>query len=1082
MLMKRFLLAIGASLVLGSPVLATPGTGSGFSGRSGYFFNKVITGKVTNEAGEALGGVTILVKGTRISAVSANDGTYRIDIPSNATTLVFSFVGMETREVALSGNTSFNISLKNAANSLQDVVVVGYGNTKKENLTHAAEVIRAKEIEDLPVSNLGAALQGRVLGLAVSGGTTRPGSRASLTIRNPLSLAKDGGNNEPLYVIDGVIQVSSTGASDNTWFNNLDASEVESITVLKDAAAAIYGARGANGVIIVKTKRGTVGAPRISYSGSYATNDETYRTKMLTAGQFAQYFNIMNGKYGANAAPGVDNFFSPDEVLRFQKTNYDWLQPAWRSAQTMRHALNISGGTEKATFFANVAYYTQNGNLSTLDYKRWNFRAGSDVNVAAGLKAGLQVGGNWGNREKTFNKIGGENDENDYRNLLLAPRYIPMYLDGMAVRLPGTDQLSQYHFYEIQRLNNLAKDQDRNMTINVYTEYEVPFIKGLKARVNYARNFSTGTGSQIGTTYQLYEFNRTGTNQHIYDSAATMRTAATFSNGNRLYYSNNNFESEQLNFNASYAREFGRHSISGLFSVERQEASNGQQDVWKETPLQTTNGQFGTAFGIIDGRTSGNESGSLGYIGRLNYGFADKYLAEFLFRSDASTKFSPDNYWGKFYSGSVGWVISKEKFFNVSWVDFLKLRYAGGLLGKDDTRAWQWRQRFTFQNNGGAFGGNPTNGMTNGMKMEVAPNPNATWSDEWKNNLGVDARFLRGRLSANVEAYYNKATNMLIERTESVPLTVGGSIAAENWGAIDFYGLEVGLGWSDRVGKDFTYSVDLRFASNNNKVNQGNFNAQAGLLPWLPQPGQSTDNGVWGMDYLGMFKTQADIDAYVKQYNVSAVVLGSTTVLAKDLRPGMLYYRDIRGALQADGTFAAPDGIIDANDRIQLVKRASNPYSFGSTIRLGYKGISFDMVIGASFGGWSEVDNATRKKMNNNIARNFQSRPAIWSNIYDAELNPNGVMPNPHWEDISLAPTSAFWRVNALRMRIPNMNLSYSLPKKVASAMRISNARVALTALNPINLFNPFDFKAPEGAYDTFPVLRTFSLGLNLTL
>ncbi len=1079
--MKHLLLALGTTLVVGIPTMASPDFKNDPSYRHEYFQTKPITGKVTDDKGEPLAGVTVQVKGLKTSVVTSADGTFTIDVPNDAATLVFSYVGMDRKEVSIFGKNDFQIQMKGTENTLNDVVVVGYATQKKAHLTGSVESIKSEEIQDLPVGNLSSALSGRILGVSVSGGMTRPGVGGSLTIRNPMSLAKDGGNLQPLYVIDGIIQVDGEGRNDNSLFNSLDASEVESITVLKDATAAIYGSRGAQGVILVQTKRGKIGAPRISYSGSYGINDEAYRTKMMSAYEFAQYYNIMNGPNGAGRDAGDKRyFFSPDELEHFKNINYDWLEPAWKSASNMRHTLNVSGGAERATYFANVSYYTQDGNLSSLDYKRYTFRAGADVDVLAGLKTGLQVSGNFSNRVKTFNKIGGENDENDYRNLLLAPRYIPMYLDDYAVKLPGTDQLSQYHFYEIEKLGNLARSKDKTMTLNLYAEYEVPFIKGLKARASYGRNFGSGLGSQVGTVYNLYEFTNSGEFGHIYDQPTNPK-GKTYKNGNRLYYSNRHSEIEQMNFTMNYGRSFGRHNVSGLFSVEKSESTSEQQDVWKEDPLTVTNGQFNTAFGIIDGRTDGDESGTLGYIGRLNYNFSEKYLVEFLFRSDASTKFAPENYWGKFYSLSGGWVLSKENFFNVSWVNYLKLRYSAGLLGKDDTKAWQWRQRYTFQNGKGpVLGGNSL--ASTGMKMEASPNRNATWSDEFKNNLGIDARFLNSRLSATIEGFYNHATNMLIERTESIPLTVGGTVAAENWGEAKMFGYEIGLGWNDRIGKDFSYGIDARFSWYDNKVLKGNFNKQLEVFPWEKREGQSSDNGVWGYDNLGMFKTQADIDAYVKEYNITSFVFDDDEVLAENFKPGMLYYRDVRGALQPDGTFAGPDGIINEYDQIQLAKKANNHYGFGFTFKLGYKDLNFNCVIGGSFGGWDEIDGTSRKKLNNDISRAFQSRPAYWADIYDEQLNPNGKYPNPHWDFVSLSPTSTFWQVSGFRMRMRNANLSYSLPKKVAQAIRVSNARINLTALNPINFYNPFDYKDSEGAYDIYPVLRTYSLGVNLTL
>lgn len=1073
--MKQLLLAVGMTLVIVIPALASPWN---FDLPGGHEFtqNKPITGKVTNDKGEPLVGVTVQVKGLTTSATTDADGVFTIDAPQGAATLVFSYVGMDRKEVSIGSKTDFQIQLTGKDTSLDDVVVVGYGTQRKSHLTGAVESIKSREIEDLPLGNLGAALSGRMLGLEVSGGTSRPGSTAQLTIRNPLSLAKDGGNNNPLYVIDDVIQVGANGLSDPTLFNSLDPSEVESVTILKDASAAIYGSRASNGVVIVKTKRGKEGKPRITYSGSYAVNDEAYRTKMLNADEMGQYINIMNGPNGDNRTTDPQlYFFSDDELAHYQTINNDWLDDAWKASSNMRHTFNLSGGAQNATYFANVSYYTQDGNLGRLDFNKWTFRAGADVSLLAGLKAGLQVSGNYQDLSRVNSEIGGENAENDYRNLLRAPRYVPTYIDGFPVRLPGSgNNLSAYHFFELDKRNNYIDNTDKTSTINLYAEYELPFLKGFKARVNYARNMSSGRSARIGTKYLLYGFTKSGTNGHIYEGA-TNPVAQTFQNDNRIRFSNTGALSTQLNLSANYSRQFGLHSVNAMFIAERTESESNMEEVLKDDPVAGTNGQLSTAFGAVDGRSSAFEAGTLGYIGRASYGYDNKYLVDFMFRTDASTKFSPDNYWGSFYSLGVGWVISDENFFKSDAINFLKLRYSVGLLGKDDTRAWQWRQRYTFQNGRGAvFGDNTVN--STGIKMEVSPNPDASWSNDFKQNLGLDARFLKSRLSATLEGFYNRGTDMLIERTDNVPVTVGGSIASENWGAMDFFGYEMGLGWKDNIGNDFSYGIDTRFTWYDNKVKQGNFNPTDLLYPWNKRPGESNDNGKWGYDYLGMFRDQGEIDTYVQEYGITQV----HGVTASALRPGMLYYRDVRGPLQADGSFGKPDGVIDNNDQIQLAKKATNHYGFGMTLKLGYKGFAFDAVIGGSWGGWSEFD--ARTPMDGNISTLYQNVPAYWNNIYDPIINPAGKYPNPGNKEISLDPVSNFWKTGSFRMRMRNLNLNYTLGRKVTQALRISNARIALSCVNPMNFYNPYDYRDSEAGWDVYPVLRTYSLGVNLTL
>lgn len=1038
----------------------------------------IVTGKVIDNTGMGLPGANVVEKGTKNGTITDMDGNYKISVNKGGV-LVFAFIGMDRVEKAVGNQSVMNVTLKDDATTLEEVIVVGYGAQKKSHLTGAVETIKLSEVEDLPVGDIATAIAGRVLGVGVSGGSARPGVKSTLTIRQNNTLSKDGGNGSPLYVIDGVVQIDAQGAPDSTIFDNLDASEVESLTFLKDAAAAIYGSRSAQGVVLVTTKRGKIGEPKFSYSGTYGTNDKTYQTKVLNAYEFGQYVNIMNGPNGYNqTASDPQYFFSADEMEHFKTLKNTFLDDEWSPSYTMRHNFNVSGGTEKATFFAGASYYKQNGNLSTLDYDKWNFRAGADINLSSNWKAGMQLSGYYSDQTKTFNKIGGEKDENDYNELLLRVPYIPNYVNGLPIELPNNNDGNQrYHYQEIQRLNNLSETSENMMSVNMYTEYKVPFIKGLSVRGSYARNMGSSRGTQYGTGYTLYQFAGRGDNGHIFDDNITTDPIRSkyYENGNRLYFSNTRNFLEQLNISTSYSRDFGKHGVSGLFAIERSEAVSNNEVVYKANVLDGSNGQFNTASGAIDGNTTKSETGSLSYVGRLNYDFDDKYLAEFLFRTDASTKFAPENYWGRFYSLSAGWVISKENFFKSSIVDFLKVRYSVGLSGEDDTRPWQWRQRYTFQNGKGAvFGGNLDN--TNGFKMEASPNRDATWSDELKTNFGIDAKFLDNRLSFTAESYYNIGTNLLINRTGNVPFTVGGTVAAENYASADGWGYEFSLGWNDKVGEDVKYGIDLRFGWSDNKVIKGNFNDADILLPWNAKPGQRSDNGVWGYDNLGMFKTQDDVNAYVSQYNITSVF--GTPVA--NLRPGMLYYRDVRGAYLGEGEFAAPDGIINVNDQVQLAKRSSTIYGAGATLRFAYKSFSLNTVINASFGGgWSDMNSSVRKSLKPKIPQIIDNTVSIWNDIYDADVNPDGKMPNPAFESMN-SVVSKFWEVDAFRIACRNITLSYALPQNALSALNISNCKLNLTALNPVILYNPYSFQEPSGSYTNYPTLRTISLGLNV--
>ena len=1042
-----------------------------------------ITGKVVDKDGLGIIGLNVVEKGTKHGVLTDIDGNYKIQVPKGAV-LQFSYVGMKSSERIVGETTTINITMDEDASGLEEVIVVGYGEQKKAHLTAATQTIKGSEIEDLPTNSLATALQGRVLGVGISGGSARPGKAAALNVRRSVSLSKDGGTTNPLYVIDGVLQVAGDGTNDTTQFDNLDVSEVESLTFLKDAAAAIYGARSANGVVIVTTKRGKKGPAKFTYTGSYGIEDETYRTKMLNAVEYANYYNIMNGINGnAWTSKGRENdplyVFSPDEIEYFKTLNYDPLEDEWKASSNQKHTLNVSGGTDNATFFAGGSYYQQGGNLSNINFEKWNFRSGANFDISQDFKAGIQISGYFNDDSSTNSRNGGTNEENDYRRLLNSSPILPQYINGLPVQRLNTRNESQYHFGEINRLGNVSTNAGNNLSVNLNVEYKIPFINGLSARASYARNVSYNRSSYVGTKFTIYQFVGTGTNKHIFDPSANpaVSKANTYNNGNRIGWGNSRNQSEQSNLNLSYSREFGKHSVSALFSVERGEAFSSKEEFYKDDPLLTTNGQSNTAFGAVDGSTTGSESGSLGYVGRFNYAFADKYLFEFLFRSDASTRFAPENYWGKFYSLSGGWVISKENFFKSSVIDFLKIRYSVGMLGSDGTKAWQWRQRFTYQNGQGIVIGN--NNATTGLKMEVTPNRDATWSDELKTNFGVDAKLLNNRLSLTAEVYYNVATNVLMSRTADVPFTVGGSVASENYGRRDNYGYEFSVGWDDKIGEDFKYGINVNFGWGDDKMVKGDFNKVEALKPWGDKAGQSSDNGVWGWDYVGMLKTQEDIDTYVNKYNIKSVF----GVLAANLRPGSLSYADVRGPMNTiTGEFAPADGIVDEWDQIQLAKKENTRYGMGTTLKFGYKNITFSTVVTASFGGgWNEVDGQTRKSMNAAINDGIDNRPSIWNDIYDPQLNPNGTMPNPYNGALNLDPTSIFWQRSATSIQMRNINLGYVMPEKFTTALGISSCRLNLTALNPFILYNPFNYKNPNGAYDIYPTLKTYSLGINLS-
>jgi TonB-linked SusC/RagA family outer membrane protein len=1020
-----------------------------------------VKGKVLSDQNEEVPGVTVRVKGMQKGTITDADGNYTIQVPGGDAVLVFSFVSHAPLEVPVDNRSAVNVQLKPGVTALTETVVVGYGTQTRTHLTGAVATVNVKEIEDLPLGNLGATLQGKLPGVGVSGGNGRPGTAATITIRNPMIFSKDGGTLSPLYVIDDVIRTPED-------FSLLDPTEVESISVLKDAAAAIYGIRGAQGAIVIRTKRGKAGKVQINYNTSVALNQATSLPKMMNGFEQATYLNDMLLEEGKS--PDDPEIYSPDELEHYKNNNYDWLRQAWKSSLVTRHALNVSGGTEKATFFAGATYFYQNGNFDNIKNDKWTFRASGDVKLATGLKAGLSVSGDVSNTKLYLMKVGSENVENDMKGLLYTPQFIPPYVNGYPTQISTTSNntIDAFHFFEVQNLNNYSQTRSMGLNVVANVEYQPTFIKGLTAKVQYGKILDNVFPKQFGSYYNVYQFDMQGEHNHIYagDPVKTTR----IKNGGRVYFKPSYGDSYQLDAYLTYARKFGKHDISLLGVVEQREYIYDDVQASTEDPTDGAPDISRFAFGAMNVWETANETGNLSYIGRLNYGYDNKYLLEAAFRYDASTNFAPEYRWGFFPSLSLGWVVSQEGFFqrNVRSIDYLKFRASVGKLGGDATKPWGYLQRYTpGQTSGAVFGGNGNKIV--GTKPESMPNPAARWDDDLKLNFGIDAKAMDSRLSAGLDVFYDHRYNMLTSLTASVPLTVGSTISAENYNTVNAYGYELSLGWNDRIGKDFNYNISGFLSWSDAKAIKVDVDKR--IIGTYEDPnGYSTDRGVLGYHYEGMFRTQQDVDAYLSK-NPGYKLFG------KDPMPGMLYYKDIRGPYDPlTGKYSAPDGVIDENDEDWITNRANNHYGIGLSIGAGYKGFRLDMVMSGSFGGKDVVEGAARKQ-----ATITSNRPAFWTDHWTPE-NPNAKYPSPYYDD-TYDVNSAFWFRNSFQFRMRTLNLSYSFAPSVAKSMGFGSFKMYLAVTNPFNFYNPYDYRDNGiGSYDVYPLMRTMAFGLNCSL
>lgn len=1084
--------------------------------------NQAIKGTVVDEKGDPVIGATIRVNGRDdVGSITDLNGNYSISVPKG-TKITISYIGYEPLTVTAGGK----VQLKEDAQSLEEVVVVGYAVQKKAHLTGSVATVPMNEIQDLTSGGLASSLSGLVNGLSISGGDARPGENATMYVRNSNDLGSIGSTaQQPLFVIDGYIYPNDVKVGNTTQnlgaeaFNNLDPSDVETITVLKDASAAVYGARAANGVILVTTKKGKLGAPKISYSGTFGFTDAVSHAKMLNSYEYGRLFNAVTAADPRNTSlNNLTDLFQADELNAMKSLNYNLLDKYWDTGITMKHNVNLSGATDRANYFASISYFDQDGNLGNIDYDRWNYRAGIDVKVSKWLGANITVSGDYGKKNSPYIKVGGTSNEKDYNILNTRPQYIPEYVNGLPIAAYGIDNElkdddQNYSFSTLRNNGDYSNTMNSNINLNTSLNYDFGWsriLKGLKLRFSYSKSINSDKTNQYGSEYTIYTLQkRSGSGSHLYTPVDGQDFSQfiteenmlpqIISNGDpsQLNRSMTRTDNYQMNFTASYNREFGKHSVNGLFSIEKSEAESEYLYAMVSDPYPFTTGQSNSAEASTKVVTfTRSESGTLSYIGRVNYAYADKYLAEFLVRSDASTKFAPQNYWGIFPSFSAGWVISEESWFknSISWIDFLKVRGSAGITGRDNTAPWQWMQVYAQDaNRGPVFGTGISNESGNRItinKNNSAVNRDVHWDKVYKANLGIDFNILNNRLNITYDMYREWNRELLMNISQAVQGTIGTQSAAVNLGELDNWGYEVSLTWRDKIGKDFKYRIGINTGYSDNKVL--NMDWRNDYIYRQIQKGDRTDIGTWGLQCIGMFRSFQDIEEYFDKYKITSY-LGMNK---DEVRPGMLIYKDVRGPQQEDGTYAEPDGVVDKdNDQVCLNNR-NNPYGFTTNLSAEYKGFSITAQLTAQWGGYSFINSNALKSGSGVDDLEFTNMPSFWNvdnmysyqNIYDASgnivvaENRDALLPNLAYQSVN-AIQSSFWRVSGTRARLSRLTLAYTIPSALVKKVGIQSARINVTGQNLLSFYNPYpdNFIDPLCSYNSYPTLRQFTVGVNLS-
>jgi TonB-linked SusC/RagA family outer membrane protein len=1034
----------------------------GITFSSWAFAQLTVKGYVTDKDNLPLPGVNIVIKGSTQGTITDVDGHYSLsDIPADGI-LVFSFLGMQTQEIKVGEQTTINISLLEETESLDEVVVVGYGSVKRVNLTGAVVDIKAAEIEDIPASNLSETLQGRLAGVKIIQATGKPGSETPLEIRTSSSY---GLPETPLFVIDGIIYESQD------QFDLLDPTEVESISVLKDASAAVYGARAAGGVVVVKTKSGREGMIKINYSGSYGINHATQIPEMLSGYDHAIMMNEIydheNGKYRGD--PNFEKkkeadyrYYTEDELEYILSNENDWLREMWQDAFQTRQTLNISGGSEKVRYYAGGSYYFERGNIPDLFYNKYSLRTKLDADITKQITISFGLNLNHNDSQQPY--YSEESQEgvlrDTYKQLLIAPRWVPPTINDM----PVYNNMVTWNPYGLNQSGSYKKSSGNHSTINTAIEYRIPFIEGLKFNGQWSYDLSSGRGKRYGQDYYMYNFVPTGTHNHIL-TEEVRGDPILYNNREALQEGTSTSSSYQLNVSASYTRSFGKHDIYALLLYEQSESqSDGFNTTLTGAAIRGYDYMWAFNQSNISNSPSASETGRLGYIGRLNYSYAQRYILEATFRYEASQKFHPDNRWGFFPAASVGWIISEEKFFknNINFINFLKIRGSAGLVGNDNVSAFQYRYLYSANQTGAIFGNQLTNAIE--AKNNGVISPDLTWQKTRSYNLGADFRFLQGKIDFAIDYYYRFTYDILTRRNSTVPTTAGyAKLPNENYGEMFAKGLELELGYNNNFLNDFQYSIKGIFSWDYHRKLKV-FQSPAVYGRWDDQLLNDPSNQP-GLICLGIIRTQEEVDAILAENP-------DYTIDGKAPEVGMLNYKDIRGENYSDGA----DGKIDGNDRTIIAEYSSPPYHYGFTLGLSWKSIKLNMTFSGAF-GHQEFINKDEQALPTSASNVF----AFWGD-YWSDQNPDGSMPRPYEYGYE-GQVSTFWMRNGHTLRLSNLNLSYTLPDKLSSKINIPQLRVYFTATNLWTIISPFKYKDPSvsRAYD-YPMMSTYNFGLNITL